>query len=437
MLSISKNASLNYLAKFCQIDKLKVIEGADNIQLAIIDFQEIVVSKSVKIGDYVVYFPVECAINPEFVAYTNSFRDSTLNVDKDKKGFFGENGRVKAIKLFKGSVKSQGYVVPAGQVFSWAGVAFEELKEQEFDTINGLQICKKYVPKYQQGTKKEGKTSKLKTSRLVDGQVNLHVSTSHLKKCIKSIDPKDMISVTYKLHGSSGWLSNVLVINKLGLFSRLMKKLGFTITDKEFDIVYGSRRVIKNQYLQKEEEQNHYYGVDLWKQVVEKNNLEKLVPKGFSLYYEIVGYVPNTKSMIQKDYDYGCKEGENKIQIYRITQTTPDGLVTELSYPEIVEFCERTGLTPVHGFYHGVAENMYDIPTDENWHETFLKRLEKDYLEKKCFLCNNDVPAEGIVVRKESLFACTPYKLKCFNFLLRETKALDKGEVNIEDQDLQ
>ena len=436
MLSISKNASLNYLAKFYRINKLKPIEGADNIQLTIIDFQEIVLSKSVKIGDYVVYFPVECAINPEFVAHTNSFRDSDLNVDKDKKGFFGENGRVRAIKLFKGSVKSQGYVVPAEQVFSWAGVSPDEFKEQEFDTINGLQICKKYIPKYQQGTKKEGKAGKPKTSRLVDGQINLHVSTSHLKKCIKNIDPKDIISVTCKLHGSSGWVSNVLVIKKLGLFSRLMKKMGFTITDKEYDLVYGSRRVIKNQYLQKGEKQNHYYGVDIWKQIVEKNNLKRLVPKGFSLYYEIVGYVPNTKSMIQKDYDYNCKEGENKIQIYRITQTTPDGLVTELSYPEIAEFCERTGLTPAHCFYHGVAKNMYDIPVDENWHETFLNRLEEDYLEKRCFLCKNDVPAEGIVVRKESLFACTPYKLKCFNFLLRETKALDKGELNIEDQDL-
>jgi hypothetical protein len=47
-------------------------------------------------------------------------------------------------------------------------------------------------------------------------------------------------------------------------------------------------------------------------------------------------------------------------------------------------------------------------------------------------MCNNKVPEEGIVVRKESLFSCESYKLKSFSFLEKESKELDKGVIDIE-----
>jgi hypothetical protein len=47
-------------------------------------------------------------------------------------------------------------------------------------------------------------------------------------------------------------------------------------------------------------------------------------------------------------------------------------------------------------------------------------------------MCSNKLPEEGVVLRKESeLFEA--YKLKSDSFLERETKGLDSGEVNIED----
>ena len=59
---------------------------------------------------------------------------------------------------------------------------------------------------------------------------------------------------------------------------------------------------------------------------------------------------------------------------------------------------------------------------------------EKEYNEKNCYMCKTKVPEEGIVLRVLN----TPtkfeaYKLKSFNFLARETKSFDKGEINIED----
>ena len=76
-------------------------------------------------------------------------------------------------------------------------------------------------------------------------------------------------------------------------------------------------------------------------------------------------------------------------------------------------------------------ESLDDL---EDWHRSLISRLEKDFNEKLCFMCENKVPEEGVVLRKESLFHCESYKLKSFAFLEAESKELDKGEKNIEDE---
>lgn len=46
--------------------------------------------------------------------------------------------------------------------------------------------------------------------------------------------------------------------------------------------------------------------------------------------------------------------------------------------------------------------------------------------------CNNKVPHEGIVIKKENMISAAS-KLKCFAFLNKEQQQLDAGESNIED----
>lgn len=45
----------------------------------------------------------------------------------------------------------------------------------------------------------------------------------------------------------------------------------------------------------------------------------------------------------------------------------------------------------------------------------------------------NKVPHEGVVIKIENMKS-EAFKLKCFKFLDKEGKALDKGESNIEDE---
>ena len=72
----------------------------------------------------------------------------------------------------------------------------------------------------------------------------------------------------------------------------------------------------------------------------------------------------------------------------------------------------------------------FDIDT---WRYLLVDDLKKRFLEKDCFMCNNNVPEEGVVLRKENLLKCDSLKLKSFRFLEKETKQLDTGESNIEE----
>lgn len=448
MLTKSKEHNPNYLAKIVRIDNLKPIEGADRIQIAVVDFQDVIVSKETMVGDIMVYFPIECQINKEFLSFTNTFRNPELNQDKEAKGFFEENARVRAMKMMKGKVRSMGYLVPSLTVYEWSGdvnVIQNKNVGQEFDTINNKLLLKKYVVKTRENNNSK-QPKKPKVSRIIDGQVHLHQDTENLRRNSDKISPNDTISITYKTHGTSWWVSNVLVKRRLSWLERLSKKLGLGIQDTKYDLVYGSRRVVKNKEMEDPKAKDHFFGYDLWEDI--KNEVGDKIPKGYTLYGEMLGYDKNGAA-IQKNYDYGCKFNDpytkngvrifpnHKLEVYRITNTNPDGLVTELSYPEIVEFCERAGLTPPHLFYYGQARDLYDIGTmdEEYWRETFIRKLEETYNEKDCFMCKNTVPEEGIVVRKEKLFEFEAYKLKSFRFLEHETKQLDKGETNIEDNE--
>ena len=432
MVKISEGANPNYLAKIVELKSLRKHENADRLQVVSIDFQNVITGLDAKDGDIYVYFPVECAINKDFLSSTNSFREKTLNKDSEKTGFFEENCRVKAMRL-RGE-KSMGYIVPASEVISFTGINILENVGQEFDMIGDIQMCKKYITK---NTRQEGSGNKLKQgkkpkeSRLIEGQVHLHIDTHNFRKNAHKINPNDLISVTYKTHGTSGWCSQVLTKKKLGWVQKIAKFLKINVIDTEYSLIYGSRKVIKNSDMGSDEK-NHFYNTDIWKDVVDAFNLKNNLPKGFSLYYEILGYTPEGVE-IQKGYDYGCNVGEFKVEVYRITQTTPDGLVTELTYPQIVDFCERLGMKPSHLFFYGYAKDMYLLDYDQHWNENFLKKLEEDFNEKDCFMCNNKVPEEGIVIRKENLFECDSYKLKSFEFLGMESKQLDSGEENIED----
>lgn len=449
MLRISENANRNYLAKVVALGKPVTHPNADRLQGFIIDHARIYTDLSYKEHDICIYFPLECQIDSRILSYLNLYSEKSLNRDNTIKGFFNNKGRVRAVRLR--SEPSQGFLVRA-QDFVDAISTFTSTSrlidfdsiDEEFDSVGDEIIVKKYVvqTKNKGGLKTDKKLAR-KVSRVVENQFRFHIDTEHLRKNIYKVKRNDYVSITAKLHGTSVIFGKLLTYRKLSFIEKVLKKLGVNINDKVYDLLYSSRRVIKNDDLNTQS--NHYYSSDVWGDAAK--TLEYAVQKGYTLYGEIVGYTRDG-GYIQKGYDYGCiqpiyedeyVEGVHyKVYIYRITITNEDGNVSELSWKQIKSYCEHFGLRHVPEYYFGKLvdfdKSFKKIKSDEEFNETVIKTLEDKYLEKYCEFCGNRMPSEGIVLRVDKLFNFDAFKLKSFMFLEMESKQLDENISDIESE---
>lgn len=481
--------SKNYACTVVKLPPKQKVEGLDKLVKVTVFGNDVLTQKDTDEQQLYLFFPAECQISSSYLSVNNEFRESQLNNDTNKKGYFEPSGRVKAIK-FKGII-STGYLAPVSTLDALLKKPLWLKEGLEFTDIDGVNICKKYIIKYEQGERqsKESRYNKKlqRFDKLVPNQFRFHTDTSQLARNLHVFNPEDIIVITDKWHGTSAVFANVLINKTLTWKEKLAKWLGIDVVTTKYDDLYSSRSVIKNRYINKEATEG-FYGEDIW--AVVHNEIKSKIESGISLYGEIVGYLPSGK-MIQKDYDYGCnnfkcgdivykpsgkpfKEGfmedeiiemtinskdpknriaaklknsntvvsldmlekkskDHKFLVYRITYTKPDGNVIEFSWQQIKNYCQKYQLEHVKEIFYGPGQMLAQLTTTEEWREKLFNNLSKYYLEKDCTYCVNKVPAEGIVVRRDGLENYSAYKLKSKRFLERETKELDKGEVNIED----
>lgn len=451
----SKNANVNYLAKIVKIENFHKHSDPEvtKLKCCCIDGFNIITGIDSEPGLYV-YFPTACCINPKFLSYANLYRHGELNVDQTKTGMFEDNGRVKAIRL-RGEL-SEGFIIPVVVLENWVmSTVNVELKVEEgteFDSIEHdgktFWVNKKYIPKNTRtsgapGSGNSGKGKQPKgLDKIIENQFRFHYDTVLIKKCPHVLHPNDLISITSKVHGTSGISAYVLCKQELNWKQKIARWLTGEEFDK-YDYLYSSRSVIKNQYYNKSV-QGGFYGVDVWKYA--DDIVRPCLSKGMTAYYEIIGFLLNG-GYIQKNYDYGYipPVGDEAytygkhfgVQIYRVTITDVSGKVHEFSAREVQLWAQMVGLVPVEQYYYGYAKDLYpDLDPSEHWNENFLSKLANDksfYMECNSPTCDNKVPHEGIVIKIENMKS-EAFKLKCFKFLDGEGKALDKGEVDIESE---
>lgn len=433
-MKLNKPRNENYCAFVAKVNSITKLDGCDNIVHANVNNYHVIVSKDVKDGEIGIFFPVECKLSTEFLHHNNLNRDKTLNVDQNKSGYIELNGRIRCAKLR--GYKSEGLFISLESV-SWTGANISELSVGDcFDELNGKDICEKYtvIKKQNPESIKDKKGKKIKRiNRLKEGQFKLHVDTAQLKNKCEAVKGDSLISITEKFHGTSAVFSNVIVKKKLSVIDKIAKFFGANIQEYEYDTIYSSRNVVKNGCFNPTNSDT-FYGVDVWSYWC--NKIKHKIPKGFSLYGEIVGYAENGRE-IQNGYDYGCKPNESEFYVYRITSTNEDGLITELNRQQIDEFCNFIGLKTTPIFYFGYAKDLYSLDGEFSPYN-LVKSMEGDNSlamnNVKCSHCSKKVPAEGCVLRIETLFNPTPLKLKNFAFYERESKDLDKGVVSMEDE---
>lgn len=482
---LTKEANPNYLATICKIGAIYPIEGADRLVKTVVNGYDIVISKDYKEGDIVVYFPVESSISEKYLSANNLYEMSEFernsNAEEVKKilteaeafpdddierkqeclskakalcGFFNKYGRVRILKL-RGQY-SQGFIAGVDSLVNYnsslADVDWESMVGKQFNFVEDDEICKKFIPPVkpreqhpagnQSLWKKRMKKLK-KFNRIIPEQFTFHYDTKMLQEHINQLNPDDVVSISVKVHGTSAIFANVLCKRKLTTWEKVKKFFGFKIPEVEYENVYSSRSVIKNQYINPNAQS--YYNLDIWGCV--NKVISPYLDDGMTVYGEIVGYIEGTSQFIQKNHDYGCKPGQWKFMPYRITMTDSLGNKTEWDLDKVDEWTHN--LVKEHPeledkimfltiLYYGKIKDLYpDLDIANHWHENLLERMKNDedkfLMEKREPLCKNNVPREGIVIRKVGDPIARAWKLKTKAHYAKECKEHDEGNVDMEE----
>ena len=449
-ISKNKNFKEEYCATVVQIGETFPIEGKDRIVKTLVNGLSIVIGKDeFKTGDIAVYCANETCLHELFLHLNSMYEDKELNIDQEKKGYINKHGRIRVVKL--GGVPSYGLLIHPSSIATFINEPVEDVTKfleshigEDFDEINGERFCQVYVPPTKHVQERGSKADRLKKKldrfkMLIEGSFRLHYDTQMWAKNVHQFTPEDEVDITVKVHGTSAIYANILTNVPTNWFKRMWRKYVRHIPeyDQAYNIVYSSRTVIKNQYINKKQKPGGYYSDDVWGYYAKK--LEGVIPQNYCIYCEIAGFTPNG-SPIQKGYDYGCShvaEEKSKLMVYRITK---DGKELEIS--EVIEFgkylSEKLGdiIMPLTLLYHGSLGDLYpELDRTNHWHENLLENMKVDKrfaIEDDEPLCKTKVPREGIVIRRCNDPVPEAFKLKGDRFYNREARLIDTGEADIE-----
>lgn len=427
----------NYTGIVAEIKRVEKIEKADNIHIAYVLGEPVIVSKEWDVGMIGLFFPTDTQLSHEFVSNNNLYRDSEQNVNKEKKGFFESNRRVRA-QPFLG-VKSCGFFCQLDSL-DFTGSTEEYKLGDKIATLNGVEIAKKYVNEKTRraiGNSGTKKAKKNQTPLFVE-----HVDTDQFKYNIHTIPKGALISIQAKKHGTSFRSAHTKVIHDLPKWKQMINKLIPIFPTESWDFVTGTRRVVlKNEDTNKD----GFHGSESYRFEVTEA-LKPFLSKGMTVYGEILGYVNgkpimgthNTEKLKDKAftkkygkemvYRYGNNEGQYSFMIYRITLTTDDGTCVDFTQPQLVQWCEDRGLTPALDV---IEPFVYDGDQDK------LVELVDMLTERPDVLCEDYTDpthiSEGVIIRVDHTGTRPKfYKSKSFPFKVLEG-IFKEDNVDVED----
>ena len=430
--------------------------NADKLVLATCFESTVCVSKDKYYeGQIGVYFETDLQLSMEFcekngllAVYENGINVSGGYMDPAKRN-------VRAIKL-RGE-QSDGLFLPL-DCLAYTGAKLEEFKlGEQITTVNGHEICRKFIPRSnapKTAAGGAGKRVKRRAKRSIAPQFFEHKDTEQLQYYLDQFKPGDQIEITRKLHGTSGRTAYVKTFRgmKRTFWDWLLRREGTPIYD--WGTVSGTRRTVMDTF------EGGFYGSNEFRKQYH-DFFEGKLWKGETVYYEIVGFTHDGKSIMgqcsndkvkDKDFvkqygktttfSYGCVpnpkqvagvadpadpnstfqniERQSRMFVYRMTMTNEDGEVVEYT-PEFTRHrCMYMGVDFVPVEWSGIIPQnpgSHDDPTITAG-EWVMKKVEQFY----------DGPEpldpthirEGCVVRIINRPTFTAYKHKNFFFKVLE-----------------
>lgn len=428
-MSIEIRDSANYAATVIRVPKPFDLPNADRlVGLGVFGYTVITEKNgSIKEGSLAVFFPAESQLSAPLVEYANLYRHSELNRNPEEKGYLEDNRRVRALKL-RGTV-SNGLLLPAGVVERFVeeevgGICTLE-EGYTFDHFNGGEICRKYRVKEPVAVDRS-KAKVNKAFKRVDSKfLPEHIETDQWLRNEHLVSDEETLIVTQKLHGTSVRLGNIPVKSEPTLRERVAKFLGVRVQESYYDLIAGSRKVIKDP---KNTAHNHFYSADIWTNYLSR--VQDVLPENIILYGELVGFTDDG-APIQKGHTYAERPGEHQLYVYRISVITNGGDLWDLSWEQVKYFCKTRGLSYTPELWRGKKSEFVLEDFEE---KAFHKG---SYSEVAVPLSPGGTGAdEGIVIRvdREGQVPAL-YKFKNASHYLYETAILDSGEIDLESEE--
>ena len=401
-----------YCGYVTRLKNVRKHPNADRLVLADVFDSTVVVGANSQDGDIVIYFPCDGQLSAEYCEYNNLLRKKDEN-GNNIGGFLDPDKRnVKAIKL-RGE-RSDGLVMPLSSL----DYINKDLKDMlvvgdQITVLDGKEVCRKYIPKGRR-TVNRAQTKKEKRKVNEFPLFEEHKDTAQLDFNISAFKPGDLVELTLKMHGTSG-RTDYLPSSGKGFLQKLYYKI-----KPHYKYISGTRRVVLQDF------DGGFYGDNAFRAAYH-NFFKGKLRKGETVYYEIVGYVnettpimgiANNKKMNDKEFvkkygetttfSYGCKPGESKMYIYRMTYTSLDGTVIEYPWSLVKRRCEEMGATPVMDLDRFIYTNEQDL------YARIDKWLDIDDPIGKTHI------NEGVVARLEDKPIFTAFKKKSFAFKVLE-----------------
>ena len=443
-----------------EVRELRPHENADRLQIATFFRQDVCVGLDTKVGDIGVFFPCDIQLALDFCVNNNLLRvmpDGTKGpgyMDPDKRN-------VKAIRL-RGE-KSSGVYLPIA-CLAYTGVDLSTLKPgDKITTVNGVEVCKKYIPKRQHASVGGGAGSRVKrrAKRSVAPTFYEHKDTEQLAYNASAFKPGDDIEITLKIHGTSQRTAYVPVLKdncyethsliKGFLLKHMPQKFVDKYAEKwgepvyDYDYISGTRRTVMDTF------EGGFYGSNEFRAQYHDYFKGKLW-KGETIYYEVAGFTHTGQPIMAKvsnkgvndknfvkmygdhtTFSYGCEpdglpEKRSHMWVYRMTMTNPDGEVVEYTPDFMRDRCEQMAVDCVPLFWSGripdhPASKEDDTISAGDW---VLNKAELFYDGPD--LIDPRHVREGVVVRILNRPNFTAYKHKNHNFKVIEGIAKDVAE---------
>jgi RNA ligase (TIGR02306 family) len=282
--------SVCYVGK---VTEIKAIEGADNIELAVVGGWNAIVKKGeYTVGEYVVVATTDAVIPQEIsdsIGVTNYLR---------------KGQRVRTVKLR--GVYSECLIIPFNslpQMKKQYATGIGYYWEEGNDLMEVLGIFK-YEPPAVQIQLASGRKFKYHQNQ----NFGVYYKFPNLKNVTGMFTSEDHVEITRKIHGTNARYG-IVKKSKLSLWDKVRRFFGNEWA--EYEYVYGSHNVEKGS------DSQGFYSTDVWRTIAEKYKIkEKLwdfvtnysnpedIGSGIIIYGEIYG------AGIQKNYEYGLKDME-------------------------------------------------------------------------------------------------------------------------------